>query len=307
MGAEAKIRGVIPQPEPAVTADMEEAPGDYHIIKPVGPTRALSLNTVVGADYISQVPIGNIVADGNVQIETEADGIKQMNLLKVFDEGFPKIQNTVSQLYHGLDGDSPVSIASLWKWLSLPSPGLTNTSSMSVKLPHIVSMTQQGLADCVGAVAASVITTIADTPITPEFYQDFLSLALKHRLAVRDNSGIKVNPSVLNILTTPDYTSLFPSPAVTISYKRGLSLTDISQVVRDLSKKKNCYDLYVLCPVSSWKNVGGGHLIAMQEIDQDNVTVYDPNEPSNRVLSQDEFGRHWQYSHNSSIFIFCKK
>src|SRR3990167_8691710 len=177
-------------------------------------------------------------------------GIKQTNLLKVFDKGFPKIQDTVSQLYHGLDGDSPVPIASFWRWLFLPSPGLTKTSPMSVKLPPIVSIAQQGLADCVGAVAGSVITTITDTPTTPKFYQDFLTLALKHGLAVRDDSGIQVDPSVLNILTTPDYTSLFPSPVVTISYKRGLSLIDIFQVVQDLSKKKNGYNLYVLCPVS---------------------------------------------------------
>ena len=231
---------------------------------------------------------------------------KGEKLLHVLDRGLPRLKGMVSELNHGFDGESPVPIGSFWKrLLFLPN----NTPLLTpVDLPTIINIEQQGKADCVGATALSIISIISKIPITSELYDSFLALALKHKLATQKGQEIQVFPTILNILTTPEYETAFPLQKTAIVYKKDLTLSDISKVVQDLddlnNKKKQSNKLFALCPVSSWKDKGGGHAVVLQKIGHNTVTVNDPNETNKKEIPRDEFNNHWKYNHNSAIFVF---
>jgi hypothetical protein len=158
-----------------------------------------------------------------------------------------------------------------------------------------------------GAIAASVIETLTGIHFTPDIYHHFLHAALKNNLATSDSENkVQVSPAILHLLTSEKFRSTFPSSKISLTYRQDLSMYDISKTVIALKSKKNEMGVFVLCPVSSWLTQGGGHIVALQEIQGHQVAVYDPNHAKLKTLTLTEFNHHWDYAFRSAIFVFAQ-
>lgn len=176
-----------------------------------------------------------------------------------------------------------------------------------VELDQVNEFKQQNGSDCVGTAVISAFSTITGVSITPEIYDGFLQIALKRGLAERDDEGIKVLPFTFNAFSTPEFKQSFPAPEVTVAYRRGLSLEELSEIVRAAKAKKNpAYKTFVFLPFSSWVNPGGGHLVTLRKIGPTETTVYDPRVGEERVIPNTDFNQKWEHDNKSAIFVFVK-
>lgn len=231
---------------------------------------------------------------------------KQASLDEVFNRGFAVLPKLYSgDLHERFEYDFPFSIQSPGRRLLQTITRKQAPQVSHVKLDKLVGLKQRTDSDCVGAVAMSVFSTITGVTVTPEIYENFLQTALHHGLAVKEDQGIKVFPFALNLLMTPDFRNKFNSD-VKVAYRNNLSSADLS-VIAESAKQKSSYKTFILLPMSSVNLPGQGHLVALQEISPDGMTVYDPKIGEEQTLSNEELERRRKFSENGAIFIFSKR
>lgn len=243
----------------------------------------------------TQVPVGN------------------NTLLNAFDTGFRRLPKLYAgDMHKRFSGDFPFDIAP-WKIgvgrriLKKVSHQIPDQDINPVKLDPITEFKQQTKADCVGASIMSAFSEITGISPTQELYEGFLQTALKRGLAQREEGGVKVLPFAINVFSTSEFKRNVPSLDVTVAYRKGLSIGELSEIVRATRAQKSPpYKLFVFLPFSSWTNPGGAHLVTLQEIGLTTTTVYDPQIGEKRVLSNAEFNQKWEYDNKGAIFIFAK-
>ncbi len=239
---------------------------------------------------------------GNILTPTSPD-----QLLEILDRGLPRLSKMPPGLNRKFETVFSLPTDSIWKQLF--GPLFTRTKVIDkpipVRLEPLAGVRQQTGSDCVGAVTMAVLSQITGLPINSKLYEGFLITALKHRLATQEQDGIRVDPFVINILKTPEFESTYGIKS-SIILRNELTLAELSEIARSARTMKNPYELFILNRVASWKNPGGDHLVAMQEIMTDGVVIYDPGEAKPRNLSFREFMRRWDYVENSAILIFVR-
>lgn len=236
---------------------------------------------------------------------------RETTILNTLNLGFERLPTLFGGgMDRTISGDFPFGMAP-WKLgigrklAQSVSHGSGSLAVHPVQLDEINEFRQISGADCVGAGFVSILSTLTGTPITRELYEGFLQTALNHGLAQQDRDGIKVLPFSLNVFLTEAYREQFPHPAVSVVYRRGLSLAELSEIVRT-AKEKNGYKTYAFLPLSSWVNEGGGHLVTLQELSETETTIYDPRLGDSRTIANGEFVKKWNHDDKSAIFVFAK-
>lgn len=228
-------------------------------------------------------------------------------LIEAIDKGMKRLPTLYAgKMDQRFDTNFPFSTQALGQRIrSYFSGRPVQKEHMPIKLDTLNGIPQKGRSDCVGASTISVFSTITGVTVTPDLYDKFLKVSIRRKMAVQEGEDIEVFPYVLNVLETSHFKDSFSSD-VKVACRKGLSLSDISQIVKAAKERKDPYKLFILLPVASWNIEDNGHMVALQEIKQDEVVVYDPRIGTERTIPNDEFNKRWQYDNNRAIFIFAK-
>lgn len=174
-----------------------------------------------------------------------------------------------------------------------------------VDLDAIDGRLQISNSDCVGALTASVFSTVTGVDISEALYRQYLKTATTHGFGkVTEDQEVQVYPYILNALQLPAFERKYLKNT-TVARKSNESLAHLSELVKRTRQRKGGYKLFVLLPISSQSFIDKGHFVALQQIGPDTVMVFDPKLGQVEMSHQDLENR-WEHSGNSAILVFTK-
>lgn len=233
-------------------------------------------------------------------------GCRQGNLITAIDTGLKDLKKSPNKLNNRFDRSSSLPTDSIFRdfWRAFYNPKSIKPN-VTAELDPLHILQQRTNADCVGAVSMSVISAVAGVPVSDSMYDRFLEACLRNEFAEEKPEGVQVSPFVLNLLVLPVVQEAL-SVQARVSYRNGLTLSEIHEISERAKKSERPYQHFALTPVASWFNLGGGHLVALQELSSADISIYDPNYLNRRQLAVGEFVRHWAYGDNAAIMIFAR-
>ncbi|MGE5042388.1 MAG: hypothetical protein ACM3IJ_05815, partial [Candidatus Levyibacteriota bacterium] len=173
----------------------------------------------------------------------------------------------------------------------------------AVELDHLPEVKQFSSSDCVGASFMGAFSGFTGIEPTRDLYGEVLQTAVKRGFAQHEGPGIKVEPFIFNVFSTPEFRNALGD--ITVAYRKKLSLPEISKIVKTGHNKN--YAVYAFLPFASWINPGGGHMVTLRNIGESQTTVFDPRLGDNRTLPNAEFQERWNHDQKSAVLIFKKQ